>query len=118
MKSYNANPIAAVSPDAPRFIDKFFIPAAAVQEFLERMKINRDFIKKLPGFIRDVAYQHPDGNGNLVVITIAEWESMDAMNKAKDAVQTEYKREGFNPAEMMQRLNITMDRAIYTQIRD
>lgn len=112
-----ANPAAvAATPDAPRFIDKFVVPAAAKQEFHERMRINRSFIKKLPGFIRDAAYEHPDENGNLICVTIAEWESMEAMNKAREAVQAEYKKEGFDPAEMLKRLNISMDRGIYKEV--
>lgn len=113
-----SNPAATASPDTPHFIDKFFIPAAAINEFMERMKINRNFIKTLPGFVQDVAYQYSDENGNLICITVAEWESMDAMNKAKEAVQAEYAKEGFNPAEMMKRLNISMDRAIYHLVKD
>jgi len=113
-----ANPAVAASPDAPRFIDKFFIPAAAIAEFQQRTKINRDFIRTLPGFIKDEAFQYSDENGNLICITVAEWESMEAMNKAREAVQAEYKKEGFNPAEMMKRLNISMDRAVYHLVKD
>lgn len=113
-----ANPAAAASTAAPRFIDKFVIPIAAIPEFQQRMKINRDFLKTLPGFIKDEAYQYSDENGNLICITVAEWESMDAMNKAREAVQTEYRKEGFDPAEMMKRLNIAMDRGVYHLVKD
>ncbi|SRR5258708_18774351 len=113
-----ANPAAVVSADGPRFIDKFFIPAPAIQEFHERMKINRNFLKTLPGFKKDVAYEYPDESGNLICITVAEWESMEALNKAKEAVQAEYKKEGFNPGEMFKRLNISMDRGIYKEVKD
>ena len=43
------------------------------------------------------------------------WESADAVKKAKEAVQAEYKRQGFNPSEMVERLNITMERGIYKE---
>jgi len=33
-------------------IDRFVVPPEAAEEFLHRMKMNRDFIKELPGFIR------------------------------------------------------------------
>jgi steroid delta-isomerase-like uncharacterized protein len=113
-----ANPAVAASTEAPRFIDKFLVPAAAIPEFQQRTKINRDFIRTLPGFIKDEAYQYADDNGDLICITIAEWESIEAMNKAKEAVQAEYKKEGFNPAEMMKRLNISMDRAMYHLVKN
>lgn len=102
--------------DKVSFIDKFFIPAAAKSEFYERMSINRNFIKTLPGFLGDEVYQHTDDNGNLVCITVAQWENKEALNKAKEAVQAEYKKQGFDTAEMFKRLNITADRAIYTAL--
>ena len=97
------------------FIDRFIVPQKAIQEFTERVTINRNFIKKLPGFIRDAAYERTDAQGNLVVITVAVWENEEAINKAKEAVQAEYKKQGFNIAEMLERLNITIDRGIYKE---
>lgn len=97
------------------FIDKFFVPSIAKDEFLKRVVINRSFIKNLPGFIEDAAYQRQDEDGNLIYITIAVWQNENAVNKAKEAVQAEYKKQGFNPAEMMERLKITMDRGSYKE---
>jgi predicted ester cyclase len=101
--------------DQVRFIDKFFVPLNAKQEFLERVGINRNLIKKLAGFVDDAAYERTDGQGNLVYITMAIWENNDALMKAKEAVQEAYKKEGFIPAEMFERLHITMDRGIYKE---
>jgi predicted ester cyclase/heme-degrading monooxygenase HmoA len=103
------------SPDQVSFIDKFFVPAPAKKEFYERMHINRNFIKKLPGFIEDAVYEYTDDKGNLICITVAKWESKKAVETAKEAVQAEYKKQGFNPAEMFERLAITMDRALYSE---
>jgi steroid delta-isomerase-like uncharacterized protein len=100
--------------DRVSFIDKFLIPAAAKQEFYERMNINRTFIKSLPGFIEDAAYEYTDANGNLICVTVALWESREALVKAKEAVQAEYKKQGFDGVEMLKRLNIVADRGIYT----
>lgn len=97
------------------FIDKFFVPAAAKAAFYERMRINRGFIKKLPGFIEDTVYEYIDEKGNLNCLTVATWESNKAVEEAKAAVQAEYKKQGFDPAEMVTRLGITLDRAIYHQ---
>jgi heme-degrading monooxygenase HmoA len=95
------------------FIDKFTIPQQAKQEFTEKMNINRAFIKSLPGFIADSAYERIDENGNLICITVVIWASEQALNEAKAAVQAEYQRIGFNPAELLTRLNITMEREVY-----
>jgi predicted ester cyclase len=97
------------------FIDRFFVPAAAIKEFKERVTINRDFIKNLPGFIEDAAYEYTDKDGNLIMVTVALWQSQEALNNAKEAVQAEYKKTGFDAPALFKRLNITMDRGVYTQ---
>jgi predicted ester cyclase len=100
------------------FIDKFFVPAAAINEFQERVHINRNFIKTLPGFIEDAAYEYNDNDGNLILVTVTLWQNSEALNKAKDAVQAEYKKQGFDAPAMFKRLNITLDRGIYTQTQN
>jgi heme-degrading monooxygenase HmoA len=100
------------------FIDKFFVPAKAKQEFLNRMNINRSFIKTLNGFTEDAAYERTDEDGNLICITIAVWENEDVLKKAKEAVREEYKKQGFNMPEMLERLHITIDRGLYTKMEN
>lgn len=111
--------IAPLKPikDQVQFIDKFLVPAAAIAEFKERTAFNRQYIKTLPGFISDAEYGYTDEQGNLICITVANWESKAALAKAKEAVQAVYKEQGFNPAEMFKRLGITADRGIYTEVR-
>jgi steroid delta-isomerase-like uncharacterized protein len=113
-----ANPGPVATAEVPRFIDKFFIPAAAIDEFHHRMKANRDLLRTLPGFIKDAAYEHLDESGNLICITIAEWASTDAMGHAKETVQAEYKKEGFDMQGFLKRLNISMERGLYTELKD
>ena len=98
------------------FIDKFIVPPAAVSEFTNRMNISRNFIKKLPGLIKDEAWQRTDEHGNLVCITIAVWENDEALKKAREVVQAEYKKQGFDMPAMLSRLNIAMDRGLYTEL--
>jgi predicted ester cyclase len=100
------------------FIDKFFVPFAAKKEFYERMSINRHFIKNLSGFIEDVAYEYTDASGNLICVTVATWKNREAVDKAKEAVQAEYKKQGFDAAAMFKRLNITVERGIYTGVEE
>jgi heme-degrading monooxygenase HmoA len=96
-------------------IDRFIVPQKSKPEFIERMDINRNFIKTLPGFIEDKVYERIDEQGNLICATVAVWSSEEAIRNAKEAVQAEYKKEGFNLPAMLERLNITMaERGIYT----
>ena len=98
------------------FIDKFIVPEQAKQEFTQRVNINRNLFKYLPGFIKDAAYERTDEQGSLIYITIAVWENENALQKAKEAVQEENKKQAFNPAEMFERLNITMERGTYKEV--
>lgn len=86
------------------FVDKFIVPGASFDEFSERMNYNREFIRKISGFIRDKAYKSKDEQGNILIITIAEWEDELSLKNAKELVQKEYKRINFNPQEFMLRL--------------
>ena len=114
LTSLQRKPVA--TKDQIRFIDTFTIPGNVSEEFMQRVKINRDFIKKLPGFVEDAAFQRRDEHGNVIFMTIAVWENEQAVQHAKNEVQAEYKREGFNPAEFLKKLNITMDRGIFKEV--
>lgn len=99
-------------------IDKFFIPKNSIEEFNQRMKYNRDFIKNLPGFIKDEVFVQTAEDGSLTVITVATWENQERLTRARDVVQNEYKRIGFNPVEFYQRLNIKMERGLFQDMED
>jgi steroid delta-isomerase-like uncharacterized protein len=109
-------PIRKTHKDHLRFIDKFLVPAAAKQEFMERVVISRNLLRTLPGFVEDAMFERTDENGNLIFISIAVWENEDAIKNAKEVVQSEYKKQGFNPSEMFERLHITLDRGVYKEI--
>ena len=95
------------------FIDKFFVPKNAKAEFEARMNINRNFLKKLPGFMEDRVYERQDENEDYNYITLAVWETEEAIKQAKEAVQAEYKKTGFDMPGMLKRLNITIERGVY-----
>jgi len=99
-------------------IDQFSIPKSSIAEFKEKMGYNRIFIKSLSGFIRDKALENYDDNGNLTVITVAEWQNQDKLNVAKVSVQEEYKRIGFNPKDFYERLNIKIERRQYQTFQE
>lgn len=98
------------------FIDRFIVPEAAKAEFMERMAINRNLIKKLPGFIRDVAFVRESELGELHCITVAVWESEAALKAAKASVQAAYQEQGFNLPAMLERLDIRMERGQFRKL--
>lgn len=95
------------------FIDRFHVPKAAVDAFTGRMNNNRAVIKSLPGFVRDEVIATELENGDLTLMTIAVWESMEYLDNARKLVQEEYKRTKFDPAEFTRSLGITMERQLY-----
>lgn len=95
------------------FVDKFIIPESSIEEFMGRMQYNRNFIKTIPGFVKDEVIAREDANGDLIVMTIAVWRNQDYLDKAKQLVDAEYKKINFNPAEFTKRLNIKMEREMY-----
>lgn len=96
-------------------IDRFVVPAGAKAEFLESANINRDFIKHLPGFVEDNAYEEP-GETESRIVTVAVWATEEAFQKARVAVVEEYKRQNFDVAELVNRLHIRMERGIYKRL--
>lgn len=99
-------------------IDRFIVPTAAKDEFLQRMKINRQFIKTMPGFIKDTVYEQTGGEGEFNYVTIAVWKDADALGRAKQSVSEEYKKQNFDMPAFLKRLNIKIDRAIYQELVD
>ena len=98
--------------------DKFSIPKNSIAEFSQRMNYNRNFIKNLPGFVKDDVYEQTDKKGNLSIITITEWKNEVSLTNAKNAVQAEYKKTGFNPPEFFRRVNVKAERGIYTKKKE
>ena len=100
------------------FVDKFVIPQNSVDEFIRQMNYNRNFIKQQPGLVKSERYDQKDENGNLTILTVAVWQNQESLEKAKGAIQREFKRIGFNPQEFYKRLNITMERDMYVIAED
>jgi heme-degrading monooxygenase HmoA len=97
------------------FISKYLIPAASKETFLERQHIARAFIHSLDGFVRDYAYERITETGDTEYITIATWINEEAINHAREAVQAENLRTGFDRAEMLQRLNIRLEPGLFRE---
>jgi len=96
-------------------IDRFVVPAAAKSEFLERANINRNFIKSLPGFVRDDAYEE-DGENESRIVTVAVWASEEAFQNARASVIEYYKKQSFDMPPFIKKLHIQMERRIYKRM--
>ncbi len=96
-------------------IDKFNVPQSARGEFLENVRNTHQFLRTLPGFVRDALFEQTSGPGAFNVVTLVEWESAEALEAAKKAVMAKHAEEGFRPNEMFARLEIDADLANYIQ---
>lgn len=97
-------------------VDKFVVPQAAREEFLERVNATHQILRRQPGFIRDAILEQVAGPGKFNIVTIAEWESQSAIDAAREVVSKAHAESGSNPQETMARLGIEADIANYMPI--
>lgn len=94
-------------------IDRFIVPAAAVAEFMPRLKRAHQQLRTQPGLVSYAVYEST-ADGQLVFVTVAVWASEQAIEQAKVAMQAAHQQAGGNPVEMYARLHITLERGIYS----
>jgi hypothetical protein len=97
-------------------IDIFAVPELAREEFLQRSRDNRLFLRTLPGFVQDFIFEKSGGPGRYNFVTLAVWKNAVALDAARIAVSAQYAKTGLNLIETLKRLGIEMDRAQYIQI--
>ncbi len=94
-------------------IDRFIVPKEGQEEFFRRVQINRDLIKTMSGFVTDSAYIREEEGDEIYFVTVAIWESEDAILNAKKTVTAEYQKQSFDLTEMLNRLGISIERGIF-----
>ena len=98
-------------------IDRFVVPEAGRAEFIRRVHMTHDVLRKQPGFVQDLLVEQPAGPGEFNVITIVEWRDASATEGARTAVAAMHQREKFSPQELLSRLGITVDLGNYGPLR-
>jgi Antibiotic biosynthesis monooxygenase len=110
------------TPRPPHFaarvyrLDKFKVPAAAREEFLARVRASNEILCAIPGFVEDCLLEQLGASGDSRIVTIAIWQDEQAFSSAKSIVQDHYKKIGFNPIEIIERLGIEADMDAYTKL--
>ncbi|KAB7530238.1 hypothetical protein F8C76_01640 [Flagellimonas olearia] len=100
------------------FVDRFVVPKKAYSEFLGKMSLSRDVIKKLPGFIKDEVMINDEDGTSVKMVTIALWESLEHFENAKERAFEEYKKVNFDPRTFTQRLGIQREREVYKAYKE
>jgi quinol monooxygenase YgiN len=99
-------------------VDKFVVPAAAREEFLDRVAQTHRTLRAQPGFVRDLILEQSGGPGEFNFVTLAEWESEEAVGPVRAAVADFHRQIGFDPQDMFARLGIRPDIGIYKRIAE
>jgi heme-degrading monooxygenase HmoA len=96
-------------------IDSLVVPGQSKEMFLQRVRQSAEILKKLPGFVEGYVYDKKSGEGDINIVTTAVWEDEEALENAKKAIVTEFRKQGTNPAEIMKSLRVQASRSIYTR---
>jgi hypothetical protein len=84
-------------PDRHFRIDSFSVPETARAEFEAAMRRSLAFLETLPGFMGHVVFEKTGGQSSFNVVTLAMWESSEAMEAAATQVRVYYQSISFEP---------------------
>ena len=98
-------------------VDKFVVPSAAREEFLEKARRTHALLQAQPGFLQDFILEQSSGSGEFNFVTIVEWAGQEAFENARQAVQKLHGEMKFNPRETLARLGIKADIANCTRLQ-
>ncbi|MCP3101023.1 antibiotic biosynthesis monooxygenase [Myxococcus sp. K15C18031901] len=99
-------------------IDRITVPTASRAELETAMHRITALLREQPGFLGNVVFERKGDAGTLVLVTMATWESAEAMAKAGEAVRAHNQRIGFDAQALFQRLGATMERGDYIAPRE
>lgn len=94
-------------------VDSFVVPEAIRAEFVAAMKRNLTFIEKLPGFRGHVVLEKTSGPGTFDLVTIAAWESAEAIEQAGAQVRAYYQEIGFDMPSTLARWQVRAELASF-----
>jgi len=92
-------------------LDSFSIPDEAREAFEAAMRRNMAFIRTLPGFCGHLAFEKRAGDSPFNLVTLAVWESQEALERAGAEVRAHHAQIGFDMAGMLRRWGIELVRA-------
>ncbi|GGY61079.1 hypothetical protein GCM10011613_00540 [Cellvibrio zantedeschiae] len=94
-------------------VDKFVVPEAVHQQFVEKMKYLQQTLRRLPGCKSANVLSKTEGAGEYNVITLVEWENEAAIADAFSVMQQKFAEEKFDPKEFTRALGVKADLGFY-----
>lgn len=96
-------------PDVHIRLDSYRVPAEARAEFEAGVQRSVALLETLPGFRAHLALAKESAGSAFNIVTIAVWQSREAMANAVREVQAYYQRIGYDPRESAAHLGITAE---------
>jgi heme-degrading monooxygenase HmoA len=87
-------------------IDRFVVPAASEAEFLSVVTETNTVLEGIHGCLQHHVLRQEGASGDCNYITVVEWVSFAAIQKAQEAVAAKHKEMSVNPQELLSRLQI------------
>jgi heme-degrading monooxygenase HmoA len=87
-------------------IDRFVVPAASEEEFLRTVAETNTAFDGMEGCLQRHVLKQQSPSGSNVYMTVVEWASEAAIQKAREAAAAKHAQMNLNPQEMFQRLEI------------
>jgi quinol monooxygenase YgiN len=103
----------------PKFryrIDAFQVPEASRAEFEAAMNRSMTFLRTLPGCLGQAVFVKAAGPTHFDVITMATWESQEAVDQAVEQVKTYYRSIGFDPPAAMARWGVKAELGFFRAV--
>ncbi len=114
MTAHHPTHLPALTPSTRRFrVDKFAVPAHAVDEFVAQMKHLQSTLQAQPGCANAAVFTQLSGPGRFNVMTWVEWDDQASVDAAATVMQKRFASDGFDPKAFLQRLGVEADLGVY-----
>jgi heme-degrading monooxygenase HmoA len=114
--SVNVSNLASGEASAAVYrLDRFVVPAAAMERFMARVRVIDQAVSVMDGCRQNLVLTQQAGNGDYHVATLVEWENPAAVAAAKAAMAQRYAQEGFEPAAFMQQIGVRAEMGNYSR---
>ena len=97
-------------------VDKFTVPAHAVDAFVAQMKHLQATLQAQPGCLHATVLTQLGGPGRFNVLTWVEWQDQAAVDQAAPAMQRQFAVENFDPKAFLQQLGAEADLGLYRAV--
>ena len=97
-------------------VDRFIVPAHALDAFVAQMKRLQATLQALPGCLHATVLTQLGGPGRFNVLTWVEWKDQASVDQAAAAMQRQFAAEGFVPKAFLQQLGAEADLGLYRAV--